>query len=214
MRPERIKLLDLLEPLNDTLFCQLAAEIENGAIFVYPTETIYGVGGSTELHGIDENIYNAKHRPIDKSMIQLAPNLESFSSENIEIPPAADCLAKMFWPGLLTIVVPTKEHPDNLLAIRVSNHPFLVKLFKYISFPIYSTSANISGKSYNPDPDYIYKTFKTEIDFMIDGGVLPPSEPSTVVKVDAENKATLLREGVLSKVLIKDTLEKADFTLS
>lgn len=214
MRPDRIKLCDLLEPLNDKLFCQLLSAIENGAIFVYPTETIYGIGGSTKLHGIDEKIYNAKHRPINKSMIHLASNLESFSTEKVEIPPAADCLAKAFWPGLLTIVVPTKERPDISLAIRISNHPFLVNLFNYVSFPLYSTSANISGESYNPDPDYIYKTFNTEIDFMIDGGLLPPSAPSSVIKVDAKNSVTVLREGVLSKMLIKDALEKAGFTLS
>lgn len=210
MTCERIKLEDLLQSGG---LGRLADEIRCGAVFVYPTETIYGIGGNALLPEVNERIFNIKNRPAENPMIHLASKLDIFTSMEIDLPPAAKCLADAFWPGLLTMVLPAKKN-DNTVAIRVSDHQFVKRLFDFISVPIFSTSANISGEKYNPDPDYIYSTFSLKIDFMIDGGFLPPSPPSTVVKIDKDNNCTMIREGVVSRSTLSDILGKNGFTLS
>lgn len=212
MKPDRIALGYLLSPEGENLLKQVAIDIKNGAVFVYPTETIYGIGGNTELSYVNEKIFIAKQRPSENPMIHLAAKQEVFSSLLDRSPPVARLLADTFWPGLLTIVVVTDEIGSGI-AIRLSGHPFLMKLFEFVNFPIYSTSANVSGKNYNPDPDYIYETFKNKVDFMIDGGLLPPSAPSTVVKIENDTCIKVIREGILSKALIGSALENAGFSI-
>jgi L-threonylcarbamoyladenylate synthase len=212
MKPDRIELGHLLSPEGENLLKQVAVDIKDGAVFVYPTETIYGIGGNTELSYVNEKIFNTKQRPTENPMIHLAAKLEVFSSLLDCSPPVARFLANTFWPGLLTIVVVTDEIGSGI-AIRLSGHPFLMKLFEFVNFPIYSTSANVSGENYNPDPDYIYDTFKNKVNFMIDGGFLPPSAPSTVVKIESNTCVKVIREGVLSKVSIRSALENAGFSI-
>ncbi len=210
MTCDRIKLEDLI--LSGELG-RLADEIQRGAVFVYPTETIYGIGGNVLLPDVNERIYNIKNRPAENPMIYLTSRLDIFASMEIDLPPAAKCLADTLWPGLLTLVLPIKKKNDTV-AIRVSDHQFVKSLFDFISFPIFSTSANISGEKYNPDPDYIYNTFNSKIDFMIDAGLLPPSPPSTVVKIDKNNNCMMIREGAVSRSTLTDVLEKSGFALS
>lgn len=212
MNPDRIKLEYLLSPQGEDLLKQVAIDIKHGAVFVYPTETIYGIGGNTELAFVNEKIFNLKQRPSENPMIHLAGKQEVFSSLLDSSPPVTQFLANTFWPGLLTIVVPTDMFRSGI-AIRLSGHPFLMKLFEFVNFPIYSTSANVSGENYNPDPDYIYEVFKNEVDFMIDGGLLPPSAPSTVVKIESDTCIKVIREGMLSKVSIGNALITAGFSI-
>jgi L-threonylcarbamoyladenylate synthase len=212
MKADRIKLERLLEPQGEDLLKQVASDIKQGAVFVYPTETIYGIGGNTELAFVNEKIFNVKQRPSENPMIHLSGKQEVFSSLLDQAPPVARFLADTFWPGLLTIVVSTDEIRSGI-AIRFSGHPFLLKLFGFLNFPIYSTSANVSGATYNPDPDCIYEIFKNEVDFMIDGGLLPPSAPSTVVKIDSDSSIKVIREGILSRVSIGSALENAGFSI-
>jgi L-threonylcarbamoyladenylate synthase len=211
MKTDRIKLERLLEPQGEDLLKQVASDIKQGAVFVYPTETIYGIGGNTELAFVNEKIFNAKRRPGENPLIHLAGKQEVFSSLLDHAPLVARFLADTFWPGLLTIIVSTDEIQSGV-AIRFSGHPFLIKLFGFLDFPIFSTSANVSGATYNPDPDYIYEIFKNEVDFMIDGGLLPPSAPSTVVKIDSDKCIKVIREGILSRASICSALETAGFS--
>jgi L-threonylcarbamoyladenylate synthase len=212
MKADRIKLEDLMQPEGEHLLEKIAFAIKNGAVFIYPTETIYGIGGNTALSIVEEKIFKAKRRPQENPMIHLAAKQEVFSDLLSRASPVASFFADTFWPGLLTIVVETDDVKSGL-AIRLSNHPFLIKLFDFVKFPIYSTSANVSGEMYNPDPDIIYETFKNDVDFMIDAGTLPPSAPSTVVKIENAISVKVLREGVLSKATIARALESAGFLI-
>jgi len=211
--PERIPLDRLIAPGNGHLMHDIAAQIEKGAVFVYPTETIYGIGGSTQVASVHNAIYEAKKRPASNPMIHLAGKHSVFSELLDNAPNAEHFLAKKFWPGLLTIVVASESNPDGT-AIRVSDHPFISTLYKYVDFPIYSTSANVSGEQYNPDPDYIFASLRHGIDFMIDAGILPPSSPSTVIKFTDSCTVNVLREGVLTKAAIADALQRGGFSVT
>jgi L-threonylcarbamoyladenylate synthase len=199
MSPERISLHSLLIPDQtepSERLRKIVAMIAGGAVFVYPTETIYGIGGSLSVPGVREKIFLAKKRDHAAPLIILASERKYFNRLPLIFPPAAESLAREFWPGMLTLVLPSALEPDGI-AVRVSSHPFITALFRYCSAPIYSTSANMSGKPYVNDPDVIFSQFSGVVDFMVDAGPLPGSLPSTIVKVSENNEAEILREGVV-----------------
>ena len=197
MPAERIALETLLCDTHspDSALARLAERIEAGSIFVYPTETIYGIGGCMR-DAVEQKIIAAKKRRPDSPMILIASSQEAFAALGIRLNALATMLAEKFWPGNLTMVVATgQEH--TTAAIRVSAHPFLQALGKHYNSPVYSTSANISSEPYNSDPDTIYRLFSNNVDFMVDAGMLPPSPPSTVVEI-LDSDIKILREGAIA----------------
>ena len=198
MNAERLALSPLLSSHGAKQLQSLAAKINKGAVFVYPTETIYGIGASCAAPGSREAVVKAKSRTPENPMILLAASRENFSSLDLTFPPAAESLARAFWPGLLTLVVPSKTVPEGI-AIRVSDHPFITSIFRFLDSPVYSTSANLSDEPYVNDSDLIYSKFSERVDFMIDAGTLPQSLPSNVVKVTIDNEVIIIREGTIVK---------------
>jgi L-threonylcarbamoyladenylate synthase len=197
--PERIFLSTLLEgPSASVGLDAILKRIEAGEVFVYPTETIYGIGGRADNKDVERKILRAKKRPPGKSMILLAGNREMFIRFGVIFPYMADVLAKHFWPGNLTMVLPLKNSKETV-GVRISGHPLIKAFYGNLEAPVFSTSANLNGQPYINDPDEIYSIFGDKIDFMIDAGALPSSPPSTVIKIVSDNKIELLREGVIPK---------------
>jgi L-threonylcarbamoyladenylate synthase len=184
---------------------RVTARIFSGEVFIYPTETIYGIGGLADREDVAQRIAKAKKRNSEKKMILLADDKKVFEKFDVEFPSAARALAEGFWPGFLTLVLPRKNSSETL-GVRASNHPFIQAIFTVINVPIYSTSANTSDMEYKNDPEEIASAFSNSIDFMIDTGRLPPSAPSTVVSVSRENKVEILREGAISREKIESII--------
>ena len=118
-------------------------------------------------------------------------------------PPTEDFEHRNFVVLLVLAVSGSKEK----MSIRVSDHPFIQMLTEYVTLPLYSTSANISGTEYINDPDAIYSIFSDKIDFMIDDGRLPESLPSTVVDVSGDEGITVIREGAVSADKIMEVIK-------
>jgi L-threonylcarbamoyladenylate synthase len=178
---------------------ELSQRIKDGAVFIYPTETIYGIGG-LERPEIDTRIRRIKQRPLDAPMILLAHSTAVVESSVVILSPIAKQLAEFFWPGALTIVIPRQNGMS--VGVRVSDIFFISLIGPAINEPIFSTSANYSGETYNDDPDAIFDLFKNDIDFMIDAGRLPVSLPSTVIRPEADGSVTILREGAISRSVL------------
>jgi L-threonylcarbamoyladenylate synthase len=198
MKTERFALARLLEPSAGGLFSSFVHAITHGAIFIYPTETIYGIGGVYGVPGVRERINEIKGSVTNKALIIIAANRSQFKHLDLSFPPAAEKLAQRFWPDNLTLVLPSQSDKDGV-AIRVSSHQFIITLSSYIAAPLYSTSANMSTTHYEDDPDTIFSLFSGKVAFMVDAGRLPVSPPSTVVKVTSDNEVMILRQGVLSQ---------------
>ena len=203
-KSERIPLNILLETTNGRKkFEHIAHAVRQGAVFVYPTETIYGLGGVCDVGGVKERILSIKRRASGQPLILIAPDRSYFLKLPVIFPPTAERLALEFWPGMLTLVLPSLSD-ERGIGVRVSSHPFMTEFFRYIDQPLFSTSANLSGEPYVNDPEKIYSIFSGEVDFFIDAGLLPPSRPSTVVRIGTDGTVTVLREGaVLSKDVFK-----------
>jgi L-threonylcarbamoyladenylate synthase len=207
-KAERIEINDLFN--NDDVshkFQEVEQRISGGEVFVYPTETIYGIGGRADSEDVKNRITTAKTREPENPMILLAGNKDVFKHFGVRFPIIAELLIEYFWPGKLTLVLPYKNKTQTV-GVRVSNHPFVIALNQSFAMPVFSTSANLSGRPYANSPDEIYDLFQYKIDFMIDAGTLPPSLPSTVVTIINDNKIEIIREGMVTKEKIVSILEK------
>ncbi len=192
---ERIP-LDAVLSMEGTVLSRIAERIKNSEVFVYPTETIYGIGGRADSKVVEKRINSIKNRLKQTPFILLAADLADFSQYKISFPPKARLLAEKFWPGNLTMILPLKNHAAGA-GIRISDHPFIAALCKKIHMPVFSTSANMSDKGYKNDPEDIFRTFDGKVDFFIDDGKLPESSPSTIIRIDEDDSFEILREGAV-----------------
>lgn len=184
----------------------VVSEIKEQSLFIYPTETLYGIGGAAAQR-VKEKMSMAKKRPSHTPFILIAGSIHLFKPYDILFTDTANRLAACFWPGKMTLVLPRKNS-DQTIGIRVSPHPVVQLLTQHVAAPLYSTSANMSGEPYVNDPDTIYNLFCHNAAFMIDNGILPRSDPSTVVAVTKDNTVSILREGVIPSGQIRSALER------
>ena len=166
--------------------------LSNGNLIVYPTETLYGIGGDPFDESVREKIIEVKKAPPDKKISTAYKSLEH-ASEYLDIPDLAWELGEEFLPGPLTIVVNTE---DGTEGIRVPDHPMAQTIIDDFG-PITSTSANVHGR---PDP-FDIETAKLQLDggitLYVNCGKCKYGIGTTVVKVNDEIE--ILREGVVEK---------------
>jgi len=179
----------------------VAKRFLDGQVAVYPTETIYGIGGRADSPDVRRRVALAKGRAADKEMLLVAADIRAFDGLGLEFTAAARRLAERFWPGPLTLVVPGADGAP--VGVRLSSHPFLRALAGHFALPLISTSANLSGRPYDGAPGRIHSLLAQLVDFMVDYGELPPSPPSTVVRLGEGPIVEIVREGVLSLAAIQ-----------
>ncbi len=177
--------------------------LENGGLVVIPTETVYGLAAKMEYA---EKIYEVKKRPKTKPLPVQSTLLEA--EELGHFNEMARELAKLYWPGPLTIVVKAKpEVPEVVTAgtgkvgIRVPKHEFAYKLLEETG-PLAVTSANLSGQRSPKSPEEV----NVQADLLIDMGPVAGT-PSTVIEVESD-RVRLIREGAIPfKKIVLDVIE-------
>lgn len=132
-----------------------AAEVlAAGGIVVHPTETVYGLGGDGSPE-TNRWIAGLKGRPPSQPLLLLTPDLDTLRRRlpGIGWPQAAEELARRFWPGPLTLILPCASAPEGLagpdggVGVRVSPHPVIAAIFRHWKQPMTSTSANRTRQS-------------------------------------------------------------------
>ncbi len=189
-----------------------ASVLREGGVIIYPTETLYGMG-VLALNGESvKKIFNIKDRFYGKPIPILVRDREMLS-QFVEVTEEALQLIDRFLPGPLTLVLRQKKDlPDIIsagtgkVAVRISGHPFVRRLFDLISEPLTSTSANISGEENLFSFDEIYMTFNGKVDLIVDSGNLPPSKGSTVIDLTVK-PPRIVREGDIGRDILKGFLE-------
>jgi len=179
---------------------QLVERVENGAVFIYPTDTCYGIGCSIRsTRGIDA-VYRIKGRPEDKPVPVL---LCKQHVESLVTPSAVEWKAiQRHWPGGLTLVMEVTEPPkwderllrENTMALRSPGLNLLNQFLSRVG-PIVGTSANISG---DPSParlEDVHPQLLAEVDFVL-GEHEAKGTPSTVAEWNPDSVSwTVHREG-------------------
>ena len=188
---------------NDPQAIPAAAQILSaGGLIAFPTDTIYGVAGDPFNPESLKKIYLAKQRPDEKALPVLIGSLDQLARLVSSLSPVVDALAKAFWPGPLTLVLP--KHPDlspelsayPTVGVRMPDHPFTLALLGQTG-PLATTSANISGGPNPTTAQEVLAQLGGRIDLVLDGGPTPGPAASTVVDVSTPD-FKILREGPIS----------------
>lgn len=181
-------------------------DIEAGAVAVVPTDTVYGIGTGAFCEDAIRRIYEIKERPSASPLQILTGSLEQ-ARRTAEFSPGAERLARAFWPGALTMILPPSPQGRALtrgfagLGLRVPGNDFLVGLLSAMQSPLACTSANLHGRPVLTDEETVLETFDGKADYIFLDGTLSPTA-SSVVDLTAE--PLLLREGGISRAALEE----------
>jgi L-threonylcarbamoyladenylate synthase len=174
-------------------------------VVAFPTETVYGLGAvATDEESVDK-IFQAKGRPADNPLIVHIGDIEQVHELVSHIPAKANMLMKTFWPGPLTIILPSNEaSAKNVTAglstvgIRLPDHPIAQALIKACGKPLAAPSANRSGKPSPTTAQHVLDDLQGKIYGVVDGGPTGVGVESTVVDC-TEEIPVILRPGGITK---------------
>ncbi len=171
----------------------------SGGVVIIPTDTVYGIAAHPDSERAVSRICTIKGRPAGKPIALLAADPESVTAFGAEVPAKARKLMESFWPGALTLVLPCGQSSEGF---RVPAHDQIRRVIKACGGTLRVTSANLSGAMPARSAVEALQEIGVEADMVIDGGICPGGVASTVVKVDADNTLTILREGAISAAQI------------
>ncbi|QQS58904.1 L-threonylcarbamoyladenylate synthase [Candidatus Peregrinibacteria bacterium] len=203
-------------PFEPAFFHVFGGALRHGEILILPTDTIPGFAtDATNQKGI-ANIFRCKNRPEAKALLLLVPDF--LSAEKVAVfSPLARKLARTFWPGPLTLLLPRKKgvlshfFPESLeLAIRVPGDALVRSFLHFFGKPIASTSVNISGSLPLVSSEEILSIFGKEEGILASHSKDPQKHsifPSTIVRVGADG-VTCIRSGVIPEHEIQKSQQK------
>ena len=178
--------------------------LREGGLVVFPTETVYGLGGNAVDPTAAAKIYAAKGRPADNPLIvHIADPAEA---EHYAVTTELyRRLADAFMPGPLTVVLPARDTIPRTVtaglttvAIRCPAHPVARALIKEAGVPIAAPSANLSGTPSPTSCEHVREDMDGRVDYIIDGGASAIGLESTIVKPEPDGSLTLLRPGAIT----------------
>jgi len=203
MRIDQKKIINIYEN-PDLALTQATDLFHSGKVFVYPTDTIYGIGGNPFDKRVVKKIIDIKGRNYSKQFIWLLSDLNNVMNY-VEIVSADhfEFLQKL-WPAPVTVILKLNERTKEIAnqetaAIRIPDENFCLKLLTKISRPLISTSVNKSGGDPLNDFSEIVNNFTQEVDAVFYYSNQTDKFSSTIVDLTSE-KPKLIREGSIKFV--------------
>jgi len=199
---------DRLPPTAEGI-ARAAALLAEGGIVAFPTDTVYGVAIAGSLPERLPALFALKRRPLDRLIPILLADLAQLPAAEWVVDDRARRLADHFWPGPLTLVLPSADG-SRTQAFRAPDHPVALALIEAAG-PLLATSANVSNEPDTGSADDVLIAFATQQDELaavVDGGSVPGGVPSTVLDLSVE-PARILREGPLRREQLAEAVELA-----
>ncbi|HHY40083.1 MAG TPA: threonylcarbamoyl-AMP synthase [Syntrophaceticus sp.] len=191
-----------------------AGVIKKGGLVAFPTETVYGLGADGLNTEAVNKIFQVKGRPRKNPLILHVSSLDQAKSLSSNWPQTADILAKSFWPGPITLILPRAEGiPDAVtaglptIALRYPSSPIALALIEASGVPIAAPSANLSGRPSPTRAEDVLADLNGKIDMILDGGPAEVGVESTILSLTGE-QPVLLRPGGITREEIEDVLKK------
>ena len=186
---------------DDQLIARACAVLREGGVVAYPTDTFYGLAVDPRRPDAVARLFAVKGRPAGQAVPLIAAD-EAQAEAAGELNDRARHLARAFWPGPLSLVVPARPvicgeaaASDGTIAVRVPDSAIARQLARAFGFCITATSANPSGQPATTSAASVADGV-TGIDLLLDGGETPGGAPSTLVDVRAEPR--LVRPGAIA----------------
>jgi L-threonylcarbamoyladenylate synthase len=179
------------------------ARLRAGGVVAFPTETVYGLGADALDPAAIARVFALKGRPPNNPLIVHVADEAMASSVVSDWPDAARQLARAFWPGPLTIVLPKAPNiPDAVtaggptVAVRCPAHHMTLSLLQTFGRPLVGPSANPSGRISPTTAAHVRESFTEDQVLILDGGPCRGGIESTVVSL-VENPPRVLRPGLI-----------------
>ena len=190
-----------------------ASLLEQGKLVGIPTETVYGLGANALDPEAVLSIFKAKNRPSFDPLIVHISDVEWISELTTSFPEKAQLLAKAFWPGPLTLILPKSNRiPDVVtsglpfVGIRMPRHPLTQKLLSEIDFPLAAPSANPFSYVSPTTAQHVEDQLGDRINYVLDGGPCKVGIESTIVSFEIPTEPRILRFGGLDPQRIEDLI--------
>jgi L-threonylcarbamoyladenylate synthase len=189
--------------LFDVAVQRAASFLRAGEVVALPTETVYGLAANALDAQAVERIFLIKGRPAHNPIIVHVASIDMAKRCVAHWPDLAGSLAKAFWPGPLTLVLPrAKEIPPAITAagptvgVRWPSHPFIQAVIRECNFPLAAPSANPSNHLSPTTAEHVRKSLGGKIRLIVDGGQAHIGIESTVLDISG-SPPRLLRPGMI-----------------
>lgn len=190
---------------HDQLVENVVDSLNSNGVVLLPTETVYGLMTRYANEAGKERIIQIKNRPESKLFQMLISSLKQAEEAGAVFDERADKLAKKFWPGAMTLVVPGKN--GGTIGLRLPNHKFVCDVIDKLGKPLAATSANLSGLPPVKELSEIDNYFVNgQPDLVIDEGERVDNTASTVVSL-CDDGVKILREGIITEAEILNCLQ-------
>lgn len=210
MKTEYIKLSE--ESIDEEAIARAGRILQEGGLVAFPTETVYGLGGDALNPASSRKIYAAKGRPSDNPLIVHICRMKDLPPLVEEIPDAALKLAKVFWPGPLTMIfkksdlVPLETTGGlSTVAVRFPSNKIAAALIDKAGGFVAAPSANRSGRPSTTNADHCREDLDGRVDMIIDGGPVQIGLESTIIDM-TEETPMILRPGKISRKMLEEVL--------
>jgi len=189
--------------LFDQAAREAAERLAAGQVVALPTETVYGLAANALNGEAVARIFAAKERPADNPIIVHVNGLNMARQCAAAWPEVGERLARAFWPGPLTLVVPRSSVIPEIVAaggstvgVRWPSHPFMQAVIRRCGFPLAAPSANLSNRLSPTNAAHVQAQLGDRIGLIVDGGQSQVGIESTVMDVTVE-PPRLLRPGMI-----------------
>ena len=187
---------------------QIASKVINdGAIAIFPTDTVYGLGCNPYNHDAVLSLYEIKKRKRTKHFPVIGYSKKELE-KIAEFNPLEEKIAEKFWPGPITLILKVKDEEiqkslelEGKIALRVPNNQCILALLKECKLLV-GTSANISGTATFNDPKECSENL-SGYDLFMDGGIISSQGESTIVEIE-NNDVKIIRKGNISEEMINE----------
>ena len=211
--------MSIISNCTATAIKDAAAALIKGNLVAFPTETVYGLGADATNEDAIARIYKVKGRPVGHPLIVHISSIVNLDKWAKDIPEYAVKLARTFWPGAMTLVLPRTDLAkdfitggQNNVGIRVPSHSVALALLKEFEdqggLGVAAPSANRFG-AVSPTTatsvEIELADFLSEKDQILDGGPCLVGVESTIINC-TQDKPSILRPGAVTKEMIEDTL--------
>jgi L-threonylcarbamoyladenylate synthase len=196
-----------------------AAAFVKGDLVAFPTETVYGLGADATNKDAIARLYKVKGRPVGHPLIVHISSISNLDRWAMDIPEYALNLARAFWPGPMTLILPRTDLAKDFITggqdnvgIRIPSHNIALALLKEFEslggLGVAAPSANRFG-AVSPTTASAVEIelldFLSENDQILDGGACLVGVESTIINC-TQTKPSILRPGAVTKEMIEDTL--------
>ena len=200
----KTKYFDWKNNVDESELNKIKEILNNDGVIIFPTDTVYGIACNCFNEKAIKKVFDIKKRPENKPINVLSNNLDKIKLVSKNINEKEKFLIDKYMPGALTIILDKNEKVSDILTagldtigVRIPKNNISLRILENVSYPLATTSANISGDSAGIKITDFLKEFDGVVDAIIDGGETDLKVASTIVRVESDNKLKIIREGTI-----------------